>query len=54
MTNLFTQYNERETYVVLDEAGNVVNKFRLKIAADKFILENEKYYIKLSLMKQIK
>lgn len=51
MTKLFKSYNKKRTYEVVDEAGNLVATFRLKLAAIQFVWENEKYYGKLEVKK---
>jgi hypothetical protein len=54
MTNLFTPYNKRESYLVVDESGNVVSKFRAKITALEFVRENWHFYGKLEVVKNEK
>ena len=50
MTKLFTKYNKRNEYLVVDEEGNVVSKFRLKLNAVEFVRKNEGFYKKLEII----
>jgi hypothetical protein len=54
MTNLFTSYNERGKYLVVDEDGNIIKKFRLKLTATEFIRWNRGFYGKLKVVKNEK
>ena len=50
MTKLFTKYNKRNRYLVVDDEKNVVSKFRLKLTAVEFIRKNKCFYKKLEII----
>jgi len=54
MTNLLTTHNKRNTYIVIDSNDNILQYFRLKVAAMRWVVENKKIYMdKLRVIKNV-